>query len=176
MHVIANPRQARLLDSLRSQRHATIEALAAQLGVSVQTVRRDVQKFADAGVLARFHGGVQLSESTTENIAYHHRETLESAGKARIARAVAESIPDGCSLILNIGTTVEAVARELLKHRDLRVITNNLNVATILSANEQCEVIVAGGTVRPRDQAIIGETAVEFIRQFRVDIAVIGVS
>jgi DeoR family glycerol-3-phosphate regulon repressor len=57
-------------------------------------------------------------------------------------------VPDGCSLILNIGTTTEAIARELMRHRGLRVITNNLNVASILSDHADCELIVAGGVVR----------------------------
>ena len=63
-----------------------------------------------------------------------------------------------------------------MQHRGLRVITNNLNVAAILSANSQCEVIVVGGVVRGRDQGIVGEAAVDFIRQFKVDIALIGIS
>jgi DeoR family glycerol-3-phosphate regulon repressor len=94
----------------------------------------------------------------------------------RIARAIAEAIPNGCSLILNIGTTTEAVAQALLQHKGLRVITNNLNVAAILSSNADCEVIVAGGVVRTRDRGIVGEAAVDFMRQFKVDIAVIGIS
>ena len=85
-------------------------------------------------------------------------------------------MPNGCSLILNIGTTTEAIARELLHHQGLRVITNNLNVAAILSDNPDCEVIVAGGVVRARDRGIVGEVTVDFIRQFKVDIGLIGIS
>ena len=70
----------------------------------------------------------------------------------------------------------EAIARELLKHKCLRVITNILNVAAILSDNPDCEVLVAGGVVRGRDRGIAGEATVEFMRQFRVDIALIGIS
>jgi DeoR family glycerol-3-phosphate regulon repressor len=171
-----NPRQARLLDEVRARGAVSVEALAQQFGVTLQTVRRDVARLAEAGLLARFHGGVRLPGSTTENIAYRQRQALQAEGKARIARAVAQQVPEGCSLILNIGTTTEAIARELLHHRGLRVITNNLNVAAILSDNPQCEVIVAGGVVRPRDRGIVGEATVDFIAQFRVDIAVIGIS
>jgi DeoR family glycerol-3-phosphate regulon repressor len=85
-------------------------------------------------------------------------------------------VPNDCSLILNIGTTTEAIAKALLQHTGLRVITNNLNVAAILSGNPACEVIVAGGVVRARDRGIVGEAAVDFIRQFKVDIALIGIS
>jgi DeoR family glycerol-3-phosphate regulon repressor len=119
---------------------------------------------------------VRLPASTTENIAYRQRQALNDDAKRRIAQAVAAQVPEGCSLILNIGTTTEAVARALVHHRGLRVITNNLNVAAILSDNADCEVIVAGGQVRSRDRGIIGETTVEFIGQFRVDIGLIGIS
>ena len=172
----SNPRQINLLDTVRARGAITVDELADMLGVTLQTVRRDVQRLADAGLLTRFHGGVRVPSSTTENIGYQQRESLHALGKARIAQAVAAKVPDGCSLILNIGTTTEAVAKALLRHRGLRVITNNLNVANILTANPDCEVIVAGGTVRARDGAIIGEPTVDFIRQFKVDLAVIGIS
>jgi DeoR family glycerol-3-phosphate regulon repressor len=161
---------------VRSRGVASVESLAEQFGVTLQTVRRDVKMLADEGLLARFHGGVRLPASTTENIAYRQRQKLNEAAKRRIARAVAKDVPENCSLILNIGTTTEAIARELLHHRGLRVITNNLNVAAILSDNPDCEVIVAGGVVRSRDRGIVGEATVDFIQQFKVDIGLIGIS
>ncbi len=171
-----NPRQAGMLEAVRQAGSATVEALAERFGVTLQTVRRDVQLLARAGLLARFHGGVRLPASTTENIAYRQRQRLNEAAKRGIAQAVAAHVPEGCSLILNIGTTTEAVARALVHHRGLRVITNNLNVAAILADNPDCELIVAGGLVRSRDRAIVGETAVAFFAQFRVDIGLIGIS
>ncbi len=104
------------------------------------------------------------------------REGLHATAKDQIAQCIARAVPNACSLILNIGTTTEAVARKLLQHKGLRVITNNLNVAAILSANPSAEVIVVGGVVRGRDRGIVGEAAVDFIRQFKVDIAIIGIS
>jgi DeoR family glycerol-3-phosphate regulon repressor len=176
IRVNTNPRQLLLLEEVRARKSATVEQLADTLGVTLQTVRRDVQRLAESGLLTRFHGGVRVPSSTVENLAHTQRETLHAEGKARIARAVAEQVPNDCSLILNIGTTTEAIAKALLQHSGLRVITNNLNVATILSDNPNCEVIVAGGSVRLRDRAIVGEATVDFIRQFKVDIALIGVS
>jgi DeoR family glycerol-3-phosphate regulon repressor len=174
--VNTNPRQLLLLDEVRQRKSATVEQLADTLGVTLQTVRRDVQRLAEQGLVKRFHGGVRMPSSTVENLAHTQRETLNAEGKARIARAVAAQVPNDCSLILNIGTTTEAIARALQHHRGLRVLTNNLNVAALLSGNPDCEVIVAGGVVRARDRGIVGEAAVDFIRQFRVDIALIGIS
>ena len=172
----SNPRQIKLLDVVRAHGSASVEQLADKLDVTLQTVRRDVQRLSEAGLLTRFHGGVRMPSSTIENIAHRQRESLNAEGKARIARAVARRIPNDCSLILNIGTTTEAIAKALLSHKGLRVITNNLNVAAVLCGNTDCEVIVAGGVVRARDRGIVGEAAVDFMRQFRVDIAVIGIS
>jgi DeoR family glycerol-3-phosphate regulon repressor len=174
--LVPNPRQSDLLEAVRAQGSMTVEALAEQFGVTLQTVRRDVKLLSDEGLLSRFHGGVRVPASTTENIAYRQRQQINASAKQRIARAVAKAVPEGCSLILNIGTTTEAVARELLRHKGLRVITNNLNVAAILSDNPDCEVIVAGGVVRSRDRGIVGEATVDFIQQFKVDIGLIGIS
>ena len=171
-----NPRQALLLDEVRARGSVSVEALAERFGVTLQTVRRDVKLLADAALLARFHGGVRVPSSTTENIAYRQRRHINREAKQRIARAVAAAVPPGCSLVINIGTTTEAIAHELLRHKGLRVITNNLNVAAILSDNPECEVIVAGGIVRSRDRGSVGEATIDFIRQFKVDIGLIGIS
>jgi DeoR family glycerol-3-phosphate regulon repressor len=173
---ILTPRQTELVDAVRLGGPISIEALAERFGVTLQTVRRDVRFLSESGLLERFHGGVRLSGSTTENIAYRQRQALASEEKARIARALAKRIPNGCSLIMNIGTTIEAVAHELRDHKGLRIITNNLHIAALLSTNKDCEVIVAGGVVRATDQGIVGEATVDFIRQFKVDIGLIGIS
>jgi DeoR family glycerol-3-phosphate regulon repressor len=68
------------------------------------------------------------------------------------------------------------VARALLQHNDLHIVTNNLNVAAILADNPSCEIIIAGGIVRNRDKGIVGDSAVDFIKQFKVDVGIIGIS
>jgi len=171
-----NPRQSDLLQAVHQAGMLRVETLAERFGVTLQTVRRDVKLLAEAGLLARFHGGVRLPGSTIENIAHRQREALHAEGKQRLARAVAAAVPQACSLLINLGTTTECVARELLRHRGLRVITNNLNVAHILADNPDCEVIVTGGELRGRDRGLVGEATIEFIRQFRVDIGLIGIS
>ena len=129
-----NPRQSDLLEEVRARGSVSVEALAERFGVTLQTVRRDVKLLSDEGLLARFHGGVRVPASTTENIAYRQRQKLNEAPSSA-SRARGRAVPENCSLIINIGTTTEAIARELLRHKGLRVITNNLNVAAILSDN-----------------------------------------
>lgn len=149
--------------------------LARVLGVTPQTIRRDINVLAEAGRVARFHGGVGPSTSV-ENMAYASRKIHNAEAKARIAEICARQIPDRASLFINIGTTNEAVARALGDHQGLRVITNNLNVAVAMSASEANEVLVAGGLVRNRDGGVVGEAASEFIRQFKADFGIIGIS
>ena len=153
----------------------SIEDLAQRFSVTPQTIRRDINVMDRQGLLQRYHGGAGM-RSSVENVAYTTRQILCLEEKKRIAKQVAECIPDQASLFINIGTTTEEVARALLDHNKLRVITNNLNVALTLSANQSFEIIVAGGVVRSRDMGIIGEATIDFINQFKVDFGIIGIS
>ena len=170
-----NPRQRAILEALRRQVTISVEELAQQLAVTPQTVRRDVKQMEEAKLLARYHGGVGMP-SSVENIDYSQRQVMNIQAKRRIAAAVAARVRPGSSLLINIGTTTEEVARALTHHTGLHVVTNNLNVATILAGQPGSEVIVAGGVVREGDRGIVGEATVDFIRQFRVDIGIIGIS
>ncbi len=120
--------------------------------------------------------GINDPGSSIENIAYAERKELNQDAKKRIAAEVVKHIPERTSIFVNIGTTTEAVAQALMRHSELRVVTNNLNVATTMSANPGFEVIVAGGIVRTRDRGIVGEATIDLIRQFRLDFAIIGIS
>ncbi|MEX2009124.1 MAG: DeoR/GlpR family transcriptional regulator [Dongiaceae bacterium] len=170
-----NPRQEQILELVRQRGFVSIEALAGHFAVTPQTIRRDINELCAAELLRRYHGGAGLP-SSVENVAYRTRQVLCLEEKRRIARLVARHVPDEASLFINIGTTTEEVARALMKHRGLRVITNNLHVAGIMSENEDFEVVVAGGVVRARDRGIIGEATVDFVGQFKVDFGIIGIS
>jgi DeoR family glycerol-3-phosphate regulon repressor len=152
-----------------------VEDLAQRFDVTLQTIRRDLTELADTGYLDRVHGGAVPRTGVT-NLGYDERRRLNEGAKAAIARACAAAIPDNCSVIINLGTSTEAVARELLNHRNLTVITNNMNVANILAANPGCDVMVAGGALRRSDGGLVGELTTHFFEQFKVDVAIIGAS
>ncbi len=168
-------RHAAILQIAKQVGRVTVDDLAARFEVSPQTIRKDLNDLCAKRQLARVHGGAILS-SGVENVGYDARRLIASAEKEAMGRAAAALIPDNAALFINIGTTTEAVARALLQHVGLMVITNNLNVASLMRPYSQIEVVVAGGVVRSSDGGIVGETAVDFIRQFKVDYAVIGVS
>ncbi|ASJ70569.1 Glycerol-3-phosphate regulon repressor [Granulosicoccus antarcticus IMCC3135] len=169
-----NRRQS-ILDIARQVGLVTVDELLTRFNVTPQTIRKDLNRLCDERLLTRTHGGARLA-SSVENMSYEARRMLASDQKQAIGRAVAAIIPDNASLFVNIGTTTEAVAQALLQHRHLLVITNNINVASAMRPYSDNKVIIASGEVRSSDGGVIGESAVDFIKQFKVDFAVIGAS
>lgn len=169
------PRQADILALARNAGRLDVDSLAARFGVTPQTIRKDLNELCDQGLLQRYHGGAMLP-SGVANLAYESRRQLATDAKRRIGLKAAALIPDNCSLLINIGTTTEQVASALRGHKGLMVITNNMNVVNILRGYDEIEVIVAGGVLRHADGGIVGAPAVEFLRQFKVDYAIIGTS
>jgi DeoR family glycerol-3-phosphate regulon repressor len=168
-------RQARIVEVARMTGRVLVEVLATQFSVTPQTIRKDLNDLCEADVLNRIHGGATFPRSI-ENMRYEARRQIAAVEKQAIGEAAAALIPDGASLFINIGTTTEAVGEALAAHKDLMVITNNINVANRLRVVDDIEVVIAGGVVRQSDGGIVGEAAVDFIRQFKVDYAVIGAS
>lgn len=173
--VFLSDRQSEIVDLARSEGRVLVDALAERFGVTPQTIRKDLNDLCDAKMLRRIHGGA-VNPSGTENVEYEQRRQIAADEKAAIGREAARLVPDGGSLFINIGTTTEAVSEALQNHRRMMVITNNLNVANRLRHLPSFEVVIAGGIVRPSDGGIVGEAAVDFIRQFMVDYAIIGAS
>lgn len=168
-------RQTEILGIARHEGRVVVELLAERFNVTLQTIRRDLTDLSDAGLLDRVHGGAVIRTGVS-NIGYEDRRRMHEAAKAAIGRACAQAIPNNSSMILNLGTTTEAVARELLNHSNITVVTNNMNVANILVANESCEIMVAGGALRRSDGGLVGDLTTDFIEQFKVDFAIIGTS
>ena len=168
-------RHSAILQLAKDARHVEVDHLARHFGVTAQTIRRDLNDLCAAQLLARTHGGATLPAGIV-NMEYEARRKIAARQKQGIGQAVAGLIPDSASLFINIGTTTEAVSAALSDHRGLMVITNNINVANRMRSYPTTEVVIAGGVVRETDGGIVGEAAVDFIRQFKVDYAVIGTS
>ncbi len=152
-----------------------MEKLAKYFNVTLQTIRRDINKLSKDGLLARHHGGAGLPANVNSNV-FEIRKNNELGNKILIAQTLAKHIPDGSSIFLNIGTTTEETAKALINKKGLTVITNNINAATALCRNETAEIVLAGGVVRKRDLGLTGEATIDFIKQFKVDYGIIGIS
>jgi DeoR family glycerol-3-phosphate regulon repressor len=157
---IVAQRRAHILEIARGAGSVSVDDLAERLSVTPQTIRKDLNVLAGQSLLSRVHGGALIA----------------SDAKARIGAAAAALIPDGASLFVNIGTTTEAVAANFTHHRNLMVISNNLNVIDTLSSHPALELVSVGGKVRTGDRAVVGALAMRFIENFRVDYALIGIS
>ncbi|SFJ15189.1 DeoR/GlpR family DNA-binding transcription regulator [Jannaschia pohangensis] len=168
-------RKPEIINMARREGKVTVDGLVDHFGVTPQTIRRDLTELAEDGKLERVHGGAILPSGTV-NIGYNERRQINLTAKVDIARQCARYIPHGSSLLLNIGTTTEAVATELLNHQGLLVVTNNINIAVTLSGNPDANVIVTGGSLRRSDGGLVGSLATQTIEQFKFDYAIIGCS
>jgi DeoR family transcriptional regulator, glycerol-3-phosphate regulon repressor len=171
----SNYRQSQIVALLQQSKRVVVEDLAAHFGVTSQTIRRDLNELGEARQLVRVHGGAIVA-SGVENLAYEARQLVAQTPKRLIGEAAAKLIPDNSSLFINIGTTTEEVAKALVGHSGLLVITNNLHVASELYNSKAIEVFLTGGMIRQNDGGIVGAVTVAQIEQFRVDVAVIGTS
>ncbi|HKJ66140.1 MAG TPA: DeoR/GlpR family DNA-binding transcription regulator [Desulfopila sp.] len=168
-------RQKDILNTAKNKGRVLVDQLAESFGVSPQTIRKDLNELCNRQLLQRIHGGAIVG-SSIENVSYEGRKLLAPEAKMAIGKRAARLIPNDCSLFINIGTTTEQVARELTAHRGLMAITNNIKAIDILRSSPGIELIIAGGLVRRSDGGIVGVATVDFINQFKVDYAIIGVS
>jgi len=168
-------RQSEIVELAKLRGRVLVDDLAREFSVTPQTIRMDLNSLCTGRVLVRFHGGAIFPDGN-ENVEYESRRQIAAAEKLAIGHETAKLIPDNSSLFINIGTTTEAVSQCLVDHQGLMVVTNNINVANSLRLHPNIEVAIAGGVVRQADGGIVGEAAVDFIEQFKVDYAIIGVS
>jgi DeoR family glycerol-3-phosphate regulon repressor len=170
-----NPRQKEILNHARIRGEVQVEPLAETFNVTPQTIRRDLNQLRELGLLHRVHGGAIVHDGVS-NLGYEARRRISADEKEAIAYCAAQLVPDDTSLFINIGTTTEQVARHLVSHVGLLVISNNINVINTLRECETIQVMTAGGIVRREDGGIVGDATVDFIAQFKVDYAIVGAS
>jgi DeoR family glycerol-3-phosphate regulon repressor len=168
-------RKYEILTALTRHGKVDVDQLADEFAVTPQTIRRDLNALVEAGLVARTYGGARLVASTGAS-SYEARRMKNLSAKAAVAEAAARIVPDGASVALNIGTTTEQVARALMRHKDLTVISNNTNIIQIMRPAALRSLIAIGGEVRPEDGAIVGGDAVAALANYKVDIAIIGTS
>ncbi|MCB1463381.1 MAG: DeoR/GlpR transcriptional regulator [Nitratireductor sp.] len=166
-------RHGEILRVLQDEGTVTIASLAQRLGVSLETVRRDVKPLTRNGAVVKMHGAISLPSIVGE-APFDKRMREQADAKRAIARAMATTIRDGDSVMLDTGTTTSYLARELLGHRQLTVVTNSSDIARTLATVNGNRVYMAGGELRSDSGAAFGASAVEFVSNFAVVHAVIS--
>jgi DeoR family fructose operon transcriptional repressor len=174
--VYAAERQAQILQAARSLGRVEVLALATQMDVTPETVRRDLTVLERLGVLRRVHGGAMPVErfGFEPNVAM--RENQFSAEKDRIGKAALDELPDGGSLILDAGTTTVRLASLLPTDRRFTVVTHSLPVASALAAYANITLHLLGGIVRGITLAAVGDWALRNIADVSVDVAFLGIN
>lgn len=162
-----------IMELVRERGGASVGALSEMLGVSMQTIRRDVDLLCDGQTLRRAHGRIELAAGHV-NTPFDQRAGTNLMGKRAIASVVASQIPNGATLFMSIGSTPLTVARALRYHKELTVITNNLSVAMALSEELSNRIILPGGELRLPDRDFVGEEVVSFFNRYRAEFAVFG--
>lgn len=169
-------REHRVLEAVRAEGGACrTSKLAKLLNVSEETIRRNVKRLVAEGVVVKVHGGVLLAD---RNIEPTFKRRLEENREAKqlMARRVVDFVEDGTSLFLDNGSTTTYVAEALRKRKNLFVVTNSIKVAERLSAHNNNRVYFAGGALRETDGGSYGSTALEFIKGFTPDMAILACS
>ncbi|WP_147436810.1 DeoR/GlpR family DNA-binding transcription regulator [Oceanobacillus piezotolerans] len=164
---------------LKQQKAAKASELANLLEVSIDTVRRDLEALEKKEVLKRVHGGAVLVENN-DNVLNKHffeREVKNLEKKQELSYIAIELIQEGQAIALNGGTTTIELAKVLVeKFKRLTIITNDLRILTILSANKDFNVILSGGFFNPEEYTLYGTQCEEIISKFNIDIAFITVN
>jgi DeoR/GlpR family transcriptional regulator of sugar metabolism len=167
--MLAAERQARIAHQISREKSVTVSELSAQFSVSDMTIRRDLQRLEDEGLLVRTYGGA-VAHLVEQDAAFGVREQSQPEEKEAIARVAASLVSPGDTVILDAGTTTACVARHLHGKTGLTVITTSLHVLRELGADGQITLIATGGTVRQATLSFVGSWAEEMLSQFHADV------
>jgi DeoR family fructose operon transcriptional repressor len=170
----AEERQRWIVERARAGGRVEVAAIADELGVTTETVRRDLTTLERHALLRRVHGGAIPIERLGFEPALAARVGVLTEEKERIARRALEELPDEGSILLDAGTTTARLAEALPSDRELVVLTNALPIAMSLSVRPNITVLILGGRVRGRTQAAVDAWALHALADTYVDVAFIG--
>ncbi len=173
--MLSATREQSILQALQRHGRIAVGQLATALGVSQETIRRDLATLEAAGQLRRIHGGAVLFRPDQEQPIVV-RSRVKSREKARLAAVAREMVEDGMSIFIDTGSTPMALARTLMDARRLTVMTNSLDMAAMLAQAPGLKVKTTPGWVRANDNALVGGDTVAFVRRFVFDAVFMGIA
>jgi DeoR/GlpR family transcriptional regulator of sugar metabolism len=177
--MLANQRRDKILELLKEDGSAKVIKLAKIFRVSEVTVRQDLEKLENEGLIIREHGGAYLKsvEDHVKNFSLMNQENMDK--KQLIGKKAAELVESGDTIILDSGSTTTEVAKNLIGRKHITVITNALNIALLLGAEPGIELIMTGGEFKPPTLSLTGQKAADFFEDIHVDklfLATAGIS
>ncbi|GLK66946.1 DeoR/GlpR family DNA-binding transcription regulator [Hansschlegelia plantiphila] len=175
MKLTKSSRHSQILTQITQTPSLRVAELAARMGVSTETIRRDLDELTGQGLVNRTYGGAVRTPSTEPSVGERH--ALFVAERERIARAASALIRPGSLLMMGAGATTTHVARRIgVEHKGLTVITHSFGVATVLALNPTITVLMAPGAYLPSEGATVGAHTTRFLNQFSADLAILGAS
>jgi len=179
INLLAKPRRDRILEMIQEDGNVKVVNLSRIFKVSEVTIRQDLEKLELDGSIVREHGGAYLKSISAQvrSFTLQHRENTDK--KILIAKKAAEFINDGDTVILDSGTTITELAKNLVTRKGLTIITNALNIATMLGSEPAISVIMTGGEFKAPTLSLTGEKAAAFFNNLHVDklfLATAGIS
>lgn len=176
-HAMKKPaRQQRILAAITANTAVSVSELARELGVSKQTVRRDLDEMSDNGSLNRTYGGAATLPMGVEPT-LAERQTMARTERKRIAEAATALIAEGDVLMVGPGSTTHLFAQALVtRFKQLQIITNSVPAATVLASNRGFRVVLAPGDYQPSEACVTGTETLSFLDKFRADKAIFGAS
>ncbi|MCD6121807.1 MAG: DeoR/GlpR transcriptional regulator [Spirochaetales bacterium] len=167
--MLPQQRRMKIIDLLKEEGSARVKYLSNLLSVSEPTIRQDLERLEEEGLIIREHGGAYLKSlpEQVRSLTLQHTENMDK--KKLIGHKAVEFIDNESSIILDSGTTVTEIAKNLDNKQNLRIITNSLNIALLLGANYSFDVMVTGGDFKPPTLSLTGEKAASFFDHLHVD-------
>lgn len=167
-------RRNQIIELLKENGSVLVGDLSKRFNISEVSIRTDLRILEEQNLLVRFHGGAR-PVSNGENETYlDDRYLLSTDPKTRIAKAAAALIKEGDTIILDSGSTTMMIANELLKIKNITVITNNLPAAFVLSDSVDITLVVCGGYVRHKTRSMHGSITENTLKGIRADIMFVG--
>jgi DeoR family transcriptional regulator, aga operon transcriptional repressor len=163
-----------ILEQLSRNGSVSVADLAGSFGVSLATIRRDLQLLEQQRLVTRVHGGAVASGVLYE-LPLRYKAARQQEEKRRIALAAAQLVADGMTVGLTGGTTTTEVARSLVERSGLTVVTNALNLASELAVRSNLKILVPGGVARPESYELVGPIAEAGLEGLNLDVAFLGV-
>lgn len=172
--LLPHERHLHILERARTHSRVEVSALARELEVTSETIRRDLTVLEQQGRLRRVHGGAVHIERLGYEPSITARLERQTAEKKRIAKAALSLLPEGGSILLDSGTTTMELARRLPSDFEAAVVTNSLTIAAMLAEHPRIELLVLGGRLRDVTKAMVGPWPTAALERLRIDVAFLG--